>query len=157
MLAPPLELRLNISSSLSLGDSGVSDADVPPPPPPCSEEALRSTESPGCRVCWEERGCSVMMSTWAVEEPSAPTTDAEGKTYTKHMLYWWMWHYHLVLKVKHSKTATAANYFTFCLSPVKAPVVTSVLSASSSNPSSSPESILPGNNGFNVNISTNTS
>lgn len=79
MLAPPLELRLSISSSLSLGESGVSDADVPHPPPPCSEEALRSTESPGCRVCWEERGCSVMMSTWEAEAPSAPTTDAESK------------------------------------------------------------------------------
>lgn len=53
-LAALLELRLNMSSSSSSGVSG---------PPPCSE-ALRSTESPGCNACWEERGCSVMMSAW---------------------------------------------------------------------------------------------
>lgn len=37
------------------------------------------------------------------------------------------------------------------ISPAKDPVVTSALSASSSNPSSSPERILPANDGFDVN------
>lgn len=50
--APPLELRLSMSSSSTSGESG---------PTPCSD-VLRSTESPGCKACWEERGCSVMMS-----------------------------------------------------------------------------------------------
>lgn len=63
--APPLELRLSMSSSSS--SSGVSG------PTPCSD-ALRSTESPGCRVCWEDRGCSVMMS----DVPRDETPDEEG-------------------------------------------------------------------------------
>lgn len=60
-----LELRLSMSSSSSSGVSG---------PPPCSDDALSSTESPGCRVCWEERGCSVMMSAWLRDD----TPDEEG-------------------------------------------------------------------------------
>lgn len=60
-----LELRLSMSSSSSSGVSG---------PPPCSDDALRSTESPGCRACWEERGCSVIMSAWLRDD----TPDEEG-------------------------------------------------------------------------------
>ena len=78
-MAPPLELRLSMSSSGPLGDSGVPEGEVPAPPPACSA-ALRSTESPGCRLCWEERGCSVMMSAWGAGALSAPTTAAgEGE------------------------------------------------------------------------------
>lgn len=64
-LAALLELRLSMSSSSSSGVSG---------PPPCSDDTLRSTESPGCKECWEERGCSVMMSAWLRDD----TPDEEG-------------------------------------------------------------------------------
>lgn len=69
-LPPPppliwLELRLSMSSSMASSSPSSGPLSLPTPPPaptPCSDVLLSSTESPGCKACWEERGCCVMMS-----------------------------------------------------------------------------------------------
>lgn len=76
--------ELGLSTSSSPASSSSSSSSSGEPGEPRSEEALSSTESPGCRPRWEERGCSVMMSAGAREAEGggasapSPVTEAVG-------------------------------------------------------------------------------